>query len=184
MSRYLNPADIQDLIETRNKIFPARIDAYERHEIDVLSNDTLSSLSIWEVVSTYDPHYNVNFSRNDEDAISNGVKIEQKCSSIDKNKSGEYKEAVFMFHAMGDLEYPRYIFTTRDKKTLKLLKLYDIKQERHTQLIANHLYDLRQKWLKKGARSYDVINVPEKLLLDKIEFTDKKIIKDCEVYID
>lgn len=184
MSRYLNPSEIQDLIETRNKIFPVRIDAYERHKIDVLSNDTLSSLSIWEVVSTYDPHYNVNFSRNDEDAISNGIKIEQKCCSLDQKKTGEYKEATFMFHAMGDIEYPRYIFASRDKKTLQLIKLYDIKREEHTKIVADYLMDLRLEWLKKGVKSYDVIQIPEKFLLENINFVENKIIKNCEVFID
>ena len=184
MAKYFQPHEIQDLIETRNRIFPERISAYQQHGIDILANDTLSSLSIYEIVSTYDAGYNINFARNGEDAISNGVKIEQKCCAIKKKADGTYPNATFMFHAMGDLEYPRYIFAARDNMTLQLLKLFDIKRAEHTKIVLKIFLNLKKEWLKTGAKSYDVIQIPESYILENIKFTDKKIINNCEVFID
>lgn len=183
MANYLDNATIEALIEIRNKIFELRNAAYTQYEIDVLDNDTLSSLSIWEIVSTYDPDYNVNFSRNGEDALSNGIKIEQKCSSVKQNKKGEFPNAEFQFHALGDIEYPRYILAIRDKSTLELLKIYDIQKNENTKTIINHLLEKREKWVEAGAKKYDVITQPEKVLLENIKFSEKTI-KNCKVYVD
>lgn len=183
MAKYLDPIDIQDLIETRNKIFEIRNAAYQKHGIDVLDNDTLSSLSIWEIVSNYDPDYNVNFSRNGEDALSNGVKIEQKCSNIKPKKNGKLPNADFQFHALGDIEYPRYILAVRDKNTLELIKIYDIQKKENTKAIVEHLLEKRKNWLDAGAKKYDVITQPEKVLLENITFSEKTV-KNCKVFVD
>jgi hypothetical protein len=86
MAKYLLKHEIQDLIYIRNIIFPEREKAYKKYLIDVLDNDTLSSLQIYEIVSEYDDSYNINFSRNGEDAQSNGINIEHKCSNIKPTK--------------------------------------------------------------------------------------------------
>ena len=82
MAKYLEKPANKELNEYRQKIFDIRKEAFAKFGIDVLDTDTLSSLSIYEVVSQYDTDYNINFSRNGEDAKSNGVLAEQKCSKI------------------------------------------------------------------------------------------------------
>ena len=78
MAKYLNPEVLKELDEYRKRIFADREAIYKKHKIDVLDTDTLSSLSVYEIVIQYDQDYNINFARNGEDAISNNVKIEQK----------------------------------------------------------------------------------------------------------
>ena len=70
MAKYLEPQVLTQLDEYRRKIFELRQQAYQLTNIDVLDNDTLSALSIYEIVRQYDPDYNINFARNGEDAMS------------------------------------------------------------------------------------------------------------------
>ena len=110
MAKYLEPQVLTQLDEYRRKIFELRQQAYQLTNIDVLDNDTLSALSIYEIVRQYDPNYNINFARNGEDAKSLDVDIEMKASRIERKKrSGLYGLAGFQFHAMGNIEYNRYI---------------------------------------------------------------------------
>lgn len=186
MAKYLEPETLAELDEVRKQIFALRSAAYSKFKIDVLDNDTLSALSIYEIVKDYDPNYNINFARNGEDAVSGGVKIEQKCSRIERKKrSGEYPEAQFQFHAMGDLEYPRYIMVTRDKDNLAPVKIYDISQKDNVQLVQEHLLEQRRLWLEKGRRDEskmkrDVIVIGEKVLQQLQGFT-RTVILGCEV---
>ena len=127
MAKYLEPQVLTQLDEYRRKIFELRQEAYALTGIDVLDNDTLSALSIYEIVRQYDPDYNINFARNGEDAKSLDVDIVMKASRIERKKrSGLYGLAGFQFHAMGNIEYDRYILVTRDKATLSLILSDDL----------------------------------------------------------
>ena len=170
MANYLKPEVLAQLDEYRKKIFELREEAYRATGIDVLDNDTLSALSIYEIVSQYDLDYNINFARNGEDAKSNGVDIEMKASRIERKKrSGLYGLAGFQFHAMGNLDYNRYIFVTRDKATLSLIRVYDIADPANCLQIQAHLLAEREAWLARGRKDqakmkHDVIQLPEALL--------------------
>ena len=94
MAKYLDIATIQDLITARNLIFSERNTQYANHDVDVLDNDVLSSLSIWEIVSQYEPDYRVNFSRTGEDAVCNGTIIEQKCSLVKKHQKDQLSSSM------------------------------------------------------------------------------------------
>ena len=170
MANYLKPETLAQLDEYRRKIFALREEAYKLTGIDVLDNDTLSALSIYEIVRQYDTDYNINFARNGEDAKSLGVDIEMKASRIERKKrSGLYGLAGFQFHAMGNIEYSRYILVTRDKATLSLIRIYDISAVEHCSAIQAHLLAEREAWLARGRKDqakmkHDVIQLPEALL--------------------
>ena len=186
MAKYLDKESLAGLDEYRHKIFALRAEAYAKYKIDVLDNDTLSALSIYEKVVQYDSDYNINFARNGEDAISGGVLIEQKCSRIEKKKrSGLYANAGFQFHAMGNLEYDRYILVSRDKATLELVCIYDVSTEANTKLIQTHLLNERAKWEEKNKRlgkthKHDVIIVPEDILRN-MAGANTQTIQGCKV---
>lgn len=186
MAKYLEADALATLDEYRRKIFELRAEAYAKTGIDVLDNDTLSALSIYEVVHQYDPDYNINFARNGEDSKSNGVLIEQKASRVEKKKkSGLYANAGFQFHAMGNLEYDRYIFAARDKATLDLIRIYDISIDKNTKIVQKHLLGERKKWEDKNkvlgyTQKHDVIILPEDILT-ALKGATKQIINNCEV---
>jgi hypothetical protein len=187
MAIYLDPKDLIELDQYRRKIFALRAEAYAKFKIDVLDNDTLSSLSIYEVVSKYDVDYNINFARNGEDAKSGSVLIEQKASRIlKKKKTGQYPYSGFQFHAMGNIEYDRYIFATRDKATLDIVRIYDISGDENTFQIQAHLLGERQKWEDKNEKlgktqKHDVIILPEELLVKHLIDVTKQTYNGVEV---
>jgi hypothetical protein len=174
MAKYLAPTVLAQLDECRKQIFALREAAYKLTGIDVLDNDTLSALSIYEIVRQYDQEYNINFARNGEDAMSIINKlivlIEQKASRISRyKKTGLYKQAAFQFHAMGNLEYDRYIFATRDEATLALVRIYDIGDQVNCLQVQAHLLSERAAWEAKNVQmgktqKRDVIVLPEALL--------------------
>lgn len=170
MANYLSSEILTQLDEYRRKIFELREEAYRITGVDLLDNDTLSALSIYKIVSQYDPDYNINFSRNGEDAKSNGIDIEMKASRVERKKrSGFYGLASFQFHAMGNLNYDRYIFVTRDRATLAIIKIYDISNKIDCHHIQTHLLAEREAWLTRGRKDqakmkHDVILLPEILL--------------------
>lgn len=186
MAKYLESEALAELDEYRRKIFALRAEAYNKFKIDVLDNDTLSALSIYEVVHEYDPEYNINFARNGEDSKSGEVLIEQKASRIEKKKrSGLYGNAGFQFHAMGNIVYDRYIFATRDKATLDLVRIYDISIAKNTEAVQKHLLGERQKWEDKNKKlgytqKHDVIILPEDIL-SNLKNVTKQIINGVEV---
>ena len=185
MANYLESQTLAQLDEYRRKIFALREEAYKLTNIDVLDNDTLSALSIYEIVRQYDPNYNINFARNGEDAKSLigevEQKIEMKASRIERKKrSGLYGLAGFQFHAMGNIEYSRYILVTRDKATLSLIRIYDISGAENCLQIQAHLLAEREAWLARGRKDqakmkHDVIQLPEALLQ---RFTATKTVID------
>jgi hypothetical protein len=187
MAKYLDPEVLRELDEYRKRIFAEREEIYRKYRIDVLDNDTLSSLSVYEIVSQYDADYNINFARNGEDAQSNGVLIEQKCSRVEKRKkAGTYPDALYQFHAMGDLIYPRYILVSRDKTTLELVRMYDISEPNNVKLVQDYLMKERQAWedrcaIDKKYMKRDVIGIPESELKEKLIVTEQLVINDCAV---
>jgi len=187
MAKYLEPAVLKELDEYRKRIFADREEIYRKHKIDVLDTDTLSSLSVYEIVIQYDSDYNINFARNGEDAKSRDVLIEQKCSRVEKRKRlGTYPDALYQFHAMGDLIYPRYILVSRDKATLALVKLYDISQLENVKLVQDYLMGERRSWedrcaIDKKYMKRDVIGIPESVLTKNLVVTEKLTIDNCTV---
>ena len=179
--KYLSTAAIQDLIQTRDRIFAEHHTVWQQHQIDILANDTLSSLSIWEIVSEYDPNYNTNFHRNGEDAMSGGIAIEQKCATVKPAKKGTVGRAGFQFHAQGKLEYERYIFAVRRKDNLKIVRLWDVSSPAGIQLVQTCLQDKKQNWIDRGKPNHDAILVEEKNLMTLL-VQQHHSINDCQVY--
>ena len=164
--RYLDRQSVQALIEYRNRIFAEHKAAYDQFQIDILANDTLSALSIWEIVNQYDPDYNTNFHRNGEDAKSNGILIEQKCATISPaKKKGTIGKAGFQFHAQGKLEYDRYIFAVRRKDDLTIVRIWDVSSAQGIALVQGCLEQQRQRWIGRGKPNHDAIMVHEKDLI-------------------
>jgi hypothetical protein len=180
MPIYLDKNSIKSLIDYRDHIFELAQQAYKQHNIDILANDTLNALSIHEIVSVYDPEYNTNFHRNDEDAKSGDILIENKCATKEPNKKGVVGKSGWQFHAQGKLNYDRYIFAIRRKDNLKIVRLYDISSPTATKAIQDCLTELKQVWIDKGKPNHDAIVVPEKLLLD-LTHIDTTWINGCMV---
>jgi hypothetical protein len=180
VDRYLDASILSEFVTSRNNIYSERTKIWKKYNIDILDTDNLSSLQIYDIVSQYDKNYNINFSRNGEDAKSNQVSIEQKCAKVNSNN----QKCGFMFHAMGDLIYSRYIFAVRRKDTLELLRIYDISSESNIKLIHNELNSLKEIYLKDGFRKYDGIFIKEKFLIDNIIFKDYPIINACKISVD
>ena len=180
MAKYLTENDLLQVETYVEQICNARSDCLARLGLDILSTDNLSSVLVYKIVSKYDPNFNVNFARNGEDATSNGVAIEMKNSSVDKPTSA----ASFMFHAMGDLHHPRYIFVARDKKTLKSIRLYDISEATNVALVQAELEQLKQNYLKDGFRKFDGIYIKEKFFQEKLNMSNQIQVENCKVIKD
>lgn len=166
MAIYFDKATVGDLVSYRDKIFAVAKEVYDQYKIDILANDTLNALSIHEIVSEYDKDYNTNFHRNDEDAKSGNVLIENKCATVIPNKKGTVGKSGWQFHAQGKLFSSRYIFAVRRKDNLKIVRLYDITSKHAIDTVHNCLLELKQKWIDKGKPNHDAIVVSEKLLLN------------------
>jgi hypothetical protein len=70
---------------------------------------------------------------------------------------------------MGNLEYDRYIFASRDEATLSLIRIYDISQPENCLQVQAHLLAEREAWEAKNVQlgktqKRDVIVLPEALL--------------------
>lgn len=195
MAKYFDKAYLQEMNEARKKIFAEREAIYKKYKIDILDTDALSALSIFEIVTQYDNDYNINFARNGEDAKSKGVLIEQKATRVDgaftktgKPRKNAGTDAAFQFHAMGDLDYPRYIFVARNKADLSIMRIYDISNEDNRKIVLDHLMNERNAWLErsKGDQAKmkrDIIVLPEKVILEKIKF-EQTVIDGCTVFKD
>ena len=184
MSKYLDITSVKDLVNIKNIIFAERNRAFSQHGIDILSNDIMSNLCIYEIVSQYDSDVEINFSRNGEDGKSRDHIFEAKTSRINALKHS----ASFMFHAMGDLAHERYIFAIRRKDNLEIVRLYDISDPDHVAYIFLELWILRDQWYDKGLKDpksmkRDVIVITEDLLRNNFNLECKNIL-GCEVYTD
>lgn len=181
MAKYLEDPDLLQVGTYVEEICNIRSACLERFGLDILSTDNLSSVLVYNIVSQYDTDFNINFARNGEDAISNGIDIEMKNASVDKPTVS----ASFMFHAMGDLHHNRYIFVARDKKTLKPIRMYDIGESTNVALVQAELERLKQDYLKDGFRKFDGIYLKEKFFREvlnmpiQIQVDNCTVIKDC-----
>jgi hypothetical protein len=178
---YLDPDDIKGLVAARDRIFAEHNQVWQDHNIDILANDTLSALSIWEKVSQYDPDYNINFHRNGEDAKSQGVLIEQKCATIKPGVRGGLGQAGFQFHAQGKLFYDRYIFAVRRKDDLKLARLWDVSSPTAISQVHASLAAGKQGWIDKGKPNHDAILVKEQLLRS-LTVQQCHVIDSCHIF--
>ena len=182
MSKYLETSAILDLIAQREKIFAVHREVYEKYGIDILANDTLSSLSIWEIVCQYDSQYNTNFHRNGEDGRSGQTLIENKCSTVAPSRTkGTVGKAGFQFHAQGQLAHDRYIFAVRRKDNLKIVRLWDIASPAGLAAVQQCLEQGKQGWIDKGKPNHDAIVVPEKLLMN-LPVVEAQEINGCQVF--
>lgn len=181
MAIYFDQKTVSELFEYRDKIFALAQKAYQKYNLDILANDTLNALSIHEIVSSYDHDYNTNFHRNDEDARSGDVLIENKCATKTPNKDGSVGKSGWQFHAQGTLNYPRYIFAVRRKDNLKIVRIYDIVSDHAVCAVQGCLAEQKQKWIDRGKPNHDAIQVPEKILMD-IPAISKSLINGCTVF--
>lgn len=196
MGKYFESAALQEMNEVRKRIFAEREAIYKKYKVDVLDTDALSALSIYEIVSQYDSDYNINFARNGEDAKSNGVLIEQKATRVEgpltktgKPRKNAGEDAAFQFHAMGDLDYPRYIFVARNKDDLSVIRIYDISNDKNRKIVLDHLMGERQAWLDRSQGDQakmkrDIITLPEKVILEKLKLPTKLKINGCVILKD
>lgn len=196
MGKYFDKSTLDYLIKASKDIVAIRNQVRKQTGIDILDTDAISSTFIYEIVKQYDPNYNVNFARNGEDAISNGILIEQKATRVTgmltptgRARKGAGEDASFQFHAMGDLDYPRYIFAARDKDTLEVLRIYDIQSEKNRQVVLNHLIAERDAWLERGKADQklmkrDIILLPEKFILSNLTLPNKLTINNCVILKD
>lgn len=196
MAKYFDSKALQEMNEVRKRIFAEREQIYKKYKVDILDTDALSALSIYEIVSQYDTDYNINFARNGEDAQSKGVLIEQKATRVEgaltktgKPRKNAGTDAAFQFHAMGDLDYPRYIFVARNKDDLSVMRIYDISDKDNRAKVLGCLMKERQAWLdrSKGDQTKmkrDIIVLPEKFVLENVNFNSQKTIDGCTVFKD
>jgi len=193
-SKYLDKKTVLELANECEQILSLRNTVYKKFGIDPLDTDALSSLAIYQIVNQYDPDYNPNFARNGEDAKSNNTLIECKATTVKgnltptgKDRTGAGTDAGFTFHAMGDLEYPRYILAVRFKDNLKLDRIYDIGESENTGMVVSHLMAERKAWLERGRldekkMKRDAIVISEKVLLKELKITEKLTINGCRVF--
>ena len=197
MPKYFNTDTLHEMNAARKVIYEQRELIYKKFNIDILDTDALSSLSIYEIISKYDSNYNINFSRNGEDAKSKDILIEQKASRVESSKitkSGKLRknagvDAQFLFHAMGDIDHDRYIFVARCKRELSVLRIYDISKKNNIKFILDHLLQQRSNWLEnakkdKSKMKRDVISIGEKTIIENIKFESKNIISGALVHVD
>lgn len=196
MAKYFDSASLKQMNDARLEIYKQREIIYRQFQIDLLDTDALSALSIYEIVSQYDPDFNINFARNGEDAKSNGILIEQKATRVEgpltktgKPRKNAGTDAAFQFHAMGDIEHARYIFVARDKNDLSVVRIYDISDPANAQQVISHLMSERNAWLAKtqgnqAKMKRDIIVLPESFILANITFKSTKTINGCQVMKD
>jgi hypothetical protein len=191
MAKYFDKQKLDIVIAAAKDIVAKRNQVLQQTGIDILDTDAISSALIYETVTQYDADYNVNFARNGEDAKSNGVLIEQKATRVagpltktGKQRKGAGTDAAFQFHAMGDLDHPRYIFVARHKETLQLLRIYDISSQANTQKVLTHLEAEKAAWLARGFQKRDIILITEKFILDNLTFSYKQTIGNCVILRD
>lgn len=196
MAKYFDKATLDILSTASKEIVEIRNRVTKQTSVDILDTDAISSLFIYEIVSQYDPDYNINFSRNGEDAKSNNVLIEQKATRVNgpltktgKPRKGAGVDACFQFHAMGDLDYPRYIFVARDKDDLSIRRIYDISNEQNREKVLNHLLAEREAWLERSSQDKrlmkrDIITLPETFIIDNLTLNNKMSINGCVILKD
>lgn len=196
MAKYFDETTLNKLADGSKEIVDIRNRIAKLAGIDILDTDAISSLFIYEIVKQYDSDYNINFARNGEDAKSNGILIEQKTTRVSgpltktgKQRKNAGNDAAFQFHAMGDLEYPRYLFVARDKDDLSIRRIYDIGQKENTNKVLDHLMNERNAWLERANKDKklmkrDIIILPEKFILENLDLPNRLCIDGCVILKD
>ena len=197
MAKYFSETELAKMDQFREQIYAIREKMFAEFGVDPLDTDSLSSLAIYKIVKKYDADFNVNFARNGEDAKSNGILIEQKACRVNpsqltatgRNRTNFGTDAMFQFHAMGDLKHPRYILVARSETDLSILRIYDISSAANCKIVLDHLINENNAWLAKGKKNEqdmkrDVITISEKMLLSNLSFTLKTEIDGCKVFKD
>lgn len=177
---FFDKEQILDLIKYKNIIFNKRNKVYQTYNIDILSNDILSSLDMWEIIFEYDSQYTPNFHRNGPDGKSSDLLIERKCSKIKPNKKGEFGLSDWKFHAQEKNKADRYIFGVRRADNLSMVRIYDIQSDAGLKSVHQCLENGRQKWIEKGRPNWDALVVPEKILIGFVPI-EKLNIKNCVI---
>ena len=196
MPKYFDKQTLSTLTQASKEIVAIRNRIARLTTVDILDTDAISALFIYEIVSQYDPDHNINFSRNDEDAKSNDILIEYKSTRVQgpltktgRLRKGAGQDASFQFHAMGDLDHSRYIFVAKDKDDLSIVRLYDISSSSNRKLVLDHLTGERDTWLERANQDKklmkrDIIVLPEKFILDKLDLPHKLEINGCVILKD
>ena len=180
MAQYLSEELTFTLEDNIGTILNVREQLLKSTGVDLLSNDTLSNIMIQEIVRKYDQHFEVNMARNGEDARTQSIiDIELKTATLQKHKRGNsYPVATFQFHAMGDLAHDSFLFAVRDKTTLKIVTIYDVRLPKNVGAIENRLQELSDNWYEKAQitkTKYDVISVNETFLQQNIQLYMEEI---------
>jgi hypothetical protein len=196
MAKYFDKETLAILNQASKEIVAIRNRVAKLTPVDILDTDAVSSLFVYEIVSQYDPNYNINFARNGEDAKSDGVLIENKTTRVQgpltktgKPRKNAGQDALFQFHAMGDLEHSRYIFVAKDKDNLSIVRLYDISSKENCALVLGHLMQEREKWLEKSrtnksAMKRDIVMLPETFIQNKLNLPIRMHINGCQIHKD
>lgn len=165
MSKYLSQEELKLLCDASQRVKDIRNGIYSSLEVDLFDTDVLSSILALSDIRQYDARYEINFSRNGEDARSGPILIEQKTTSITKPT----KKTRFMFHALGDLHHPRYIFVVRSTYTLNIHRIYDFMDPSNRQVLISSLEEQRAKYLQ-SPKKFNGIYIAEKFLLSRLKF--------------
>jgi hypothetical protein len=194
--KYFDSSTLDILTQASKEIVAIRNRVHQLTTVDLLDTDAISSSFLYEIITQYDPEYNVNFGRNNEDAKSKGILIENKTTRVlgnltktGKLRKGAGEDASFQFHADGDLEHPRYIFAAKNKDDLAIIRLYDISSTANCKLILDHLLAMREEWHERCRidpkhKKRDVIVLPEKFILENLNLTTKETINNCVILRD
>jgi hypothetical protein len=192
MPKYFGDEALEEMQAVLKKIYAEREAIHRKYGVNLLDNDALSSLTIYDIVKQYDSDYNINFARNGEDAKSNDILVEQKTTQVDNNpftKKGNPRKSVggkvsWAFHVGGDLDHARYIFVVRSKLDLSILRIYDISSVDNRKVVLDALEEKRTAWHQRGFQKNDIIAVSEKTILENCNFSKKFTFNNCKVFKD
>lgn len=160
------------------KIAEIRNELYKHTEIDILSTDNMKSIAVEDIIKNYDSNFKTNWRRNGVDAISGPDQIEIKNCSMQKpdvpklsgRNKGDERTGAWQFHAIhNDDHYERFVGVIWDKKTSKVVRIYDIKNVENIKRIKGDLDEKTKDFLAKVKdkgkdATRDVITLDEKVV--------------------
>lgn len=160
------------------KIAEIRNELYKHTEIDILSTDNMKSIAVEDIIKNYDSNFKTNWRRNGVDAISGEDQIEIKNCSMQKpdvpklsgRNKGDERTGAWQFHAIhNDDHYERFVGVIWDKKTSKVVRIYDIKNVENIKRIKGDLDEKTKDFLAKVKdkgkdATRDVITLDEKVV--------------------
>ena len=171
------------------KIAEIKNDIYLHTGIDILSTDNMKSIAVQDIIKKYDSDYKTNWRRNGVDAISGQDLIEIKNCSMEKpdvpklsgRNKGDERTGAWQFHAIhNDDHYDRFVGVIWDKKTSKVVRIYDIKNLENIKIIKGHLDEKTKDFLAqvkdKGKNATrDVITLDENFVKSFDNITENAI---------